>query len=417
MDAAPQAKNPTEPGRLEVDEARAILVSGIDALPAEEVPLAAALDRIFAQDILATTPLPGFDNSAMDGYALGPGDRAIGSEWRVTGEQPAGAARPGCLVEGEAWRIFTGAPLPDGATAVVMQEEIERLPEGRVRLLSEVGEGEFIRRAGTDVCPGQLVARAGDIAGPLDLGLLASQGLARVNVRQRPSLRIITTGNECRPADQALMPGEIRESNGAMLAALALRAGADPDTLTSQHIGDQRQALREACSEALRQCDLLILSGGVSVGDHDHVRPVLTKLGCTCQVQKLHMKPGKPFVFARHPSGTLVCGLPGNPVSSAATFHLLVASLMRALVGQPADPPSSPGLLVEHAVNQADRPHYLRVRMIEPPTRDQPLARLAPVGRQGSDALGGLARSDGLLRLGGKQELEAGSRVDWLPWQ
>ena len=168
--------------------------------------------------------------------------------------------------------------------------------------------------------------------------------------------------------------------------------------------------------EFVQQADFLVISGGVSVGQYDHVRPVLEELGCACSVHKLRMKPGKPFVFARHRSGRLIFGLPGNPVSSAVTFHLLVAPIIRAARGLPPQPPRVPGQLGEAVENRGDRPHYLRVRIAEPATATKPLPTLTTAGRQSSHALGGLARSDGLLRIEVGERIDAGAAVSWLPW-
>lgn len=400
----------------EIADARVRVLSQVPPPESERIALAQALDRVLAADVTATVPLPGFDNSAMDGYALGSGDPTEGSVWKVTGEQPAGIARAGELGTREAWRVFTGAPIPPGTTAVVMQEDVEIIADGQIRLTTDVEPGEFIRLAGTDVCAGQVLLRTGRRLTPMDLGLLASQGVAEPAVHRRPPVHIISTGDECRPPGEPLAPGEIHETNGLMLAAMAIRAGADPSHVTRQHVADNRQALRTAVAEGLQTSGLLVISGGVSVGRHDHVRPVLEEFGCRGEVHKLRMKPGKPFFFARHPGGALVFGLPGNPVSSAVTFHLLVAPAIRALLGLVPGPVELPGLLNETLENRGDRPHYLRMRITKPADALQPLPQLATAGRQSSDALGGLARSDGLLPVEVGQVIDAGSTVGWFPW-
>lgn len=404
----------------EIEAARERVISMIPPTGTEVADLVAAGGRILADDLRARVPLPGFDNSAMDGYALGAGSLQSGTEWMVVAEQPAGPARqspgPG---PGEAWRIFTGAPLPPGATAVVMQEDTEPLATDRIRLTAGVEPGEFIRRAGTDLCPGQWLLRAGRQLTARDLGLLASQGLGEVTVRARPRLAVLTTGDECRPVGATLALGEIHESNGVMLAAMAQAAGAELLTgpqATWQHVGDARDQLRAALRPLLDQADMVVVSGGVSVGDHDHVRPVLQELGCESDVWRLRMKPGKPFVFASHPHhGARVFGLPGNPVSSAVTFHLLVAPAIRAALGQPAAPPEADAIVAEPMNHHGDRPHYLRVRVTEPPATGGP-PRLLTEGRQTSDSLSRLARSDGLLRIEAGQTLTEGESVRWLPW-
>lgn len=424
------------PGWWEIEAARQRVLSMLPPVATERVPLAAAPGRVLAEDLWAHLPLPGFDNSAMDGYALGAGELKAGTQWLVTGEQPAGralsppATGPGA---GEAWRIFTGAPIPSGTVAVVMQEDTEPLEPGRIRLTDAAEPGQFIRRAGSDLCAGQSLLRAGRRLTARDLGLLATQGLANITVARPPRLAVVTTGDECRPPGVGLAPGELYESNGIMLSAMATANGANVTAVASepdagdpagpattadaawQHVGDDRARLRQVLGALLERVDMVVVSGGVSVGRHDHVRPVLADLGCETHVWRLRMKPGKPFVFATHHNGARVFGLPGNPVSSAVTFQLLVAPAVRAAQGAPAAPAEGAAVLAEAIDNRGDRPHYLRVRQTATPAADgRPQLRL--VGRQGSDALSGLARSDGLLRVEPGQSLAAGTDVRWLPW-
>ncbi len=257
------------------EEARAQILARVRPLPPRRVPLLEAVGYFAAEERRAQVALPGFDNSAMDGYAVRAADTAPGARLRVIGEQPAGRDRKLTVCAGEAARIFTGAPLPAGADAVVMQEETTT--EGDVVVLQTTAEaGEFVRRQGGDLAEGQrLFAPGTEISAPL-VGLLASQGWDTVAVGGRPRVALLSTGDELAPAGAALAPGQIYESNSLMLAALVQQAGAE--VASRVHARDERGAIGESLRAAVA-ADVVIVSGGVSVGAHDLVKSALTELG------------------------------------------------------------------------------------------------------------------------------------------
>jgi len=380
-------------------EARARVVAGIGVGPVVTVPLAEAAGRWAAKEVRAGVALPGFDNSAMDGYALHEHDCGQTGRWlEVAGDIQAGqppdpngpSAGPGRVV-----RIFTGAPLSPGAAAVVMQEDVE-VDEGatgrRIRIRVAAAVGEFIRRRGADVTPGQLVVAEGDPLTPARIGLLASQGCAAVAVRPRPRVCVLTTGDEVvDPGIDLPHPAALYNSNGPMLAALARAAGAE---VALRHARDELAAVVVALREALALGDMVVVAGGVSVGQHDHVKPALAALGWEPDLWRVALKPGKPFLFASR-APRAVFGLPGNPVSAFVTFHLFVAPALRCWQGAGASGhtlPSAPSRLAATVDNRGDRPHYLRGRLDED-------GAFRPDGLQESHALFSLSRATALLRV------------------
>lgn len=303
----------------------------------ECVPLLQADGRFLAQDVVSELQVPPHDNSAMDGYALRVADVVVGRSSPVSQRIAAGhAASP--LLPGTCARIFTGAPMPQGADAVVMQEEIEAL-DGAVRWLKPATVGAHVRRAGEDVALGAVVLRAGDRLTPAGLGLAASLGVDRLSVAARPRVALLTTGDELvmpgsvAPRDMA--PGHIYNSNRFVLSSLLQRLGCEVSDLGN--VPDNRDATVAALRQAAQHHDLILSSGGVSVGEEDHVKPAVQALG-SLDLWQVAMKPGKPFALGRvHASeGAPPChfiGLPGNPVSSWATLLLLVRPFVRRLQG------------------------------------------------------------------------------------
>lgn len=377
-------------------EARARVVAGIGVGPVVTVPLAEAGGRWAAMDVRARVALPGFDNSAMDGYALHERDCGQTDRWlEVAGEIQAGQAPEAqgpSVGPGRVVRLFTGAPLPPGTSAVVMQEdvEVEEAPSHRLRVRVAAGVGEFIRRRGADVTPGQRVIAAGDPLTPARIGLLASQGWATAAVRPRPRLCVLTTGDELvTPGTDLPHAAALYNSNGPMLAALAQTAGA---VVTLRHVHDDLAAVTAALQEALALGDIVVVAGGVSVGRHDHVKPALAALGWKPDLWRVALKPGKPFLFASQ-GARAVFGLPGNPVSAFVTFHLFVAPALRCWQGAGAagsTVPSLPTRLAAPVENRGDRPHYLRGRLDED-------GSFRPDGLQESHALFSLSRATALL--------------------
>jgi len=400
----------------ETEARRRILALIAPTEGAERLVLSDALDRILAEDFLGLVDLPGFDNSAMDGYAVRAVEAAKGAVLVLNGEQAAGVDFGLRLGRGEAIRIFTGAPIPGGADAVVMQEDVARSDDGaRIEILEKVEPGEWIRRRGADVCAGQRIIEAGAELSPARIGLLASQGCQRVLVRPRHRVGIVTTGDEVIDASQTtpdrLAVGQLFNSNGPMLAALAAKAGAQ---VSRWHAPDEPVELTRILREALESSDFVVAAGGVSVGDRDFVRECLTSLGVESDFWRVRVKPGKPFLFGKRDGvgPAYVFGLPGNPVSAFVTWQVFAApALARWQSGGPPGggarfpAPNIWGRMGHRLENPGDRPHYLRMRT-DPTTGD-----LLPVGLQQSHALFGLSQSDALLRLEAGQIVEAGEKV------
>ena len=324
------------PGQLlSVDEARSRVLAAVRPLGPERVPLDDALGRVLAEDVVAGLDLPPFDSSAMDGFALVAGDAG---ELPVVGESQAGAPFDGELRPGQAVRISTGAVIPAGADTVVPIERVEVLGAdgggGAIRIrVPGASPGAHIRRAGEDLHRGDVVLRAGAEVGPAELGMLAALGCADARAARRPRLAIVATGDELVPAGQPLAPGQIHDSNATALGALARRAGAD--VIARHAAADDLAATVAAFAEALEGADVLCVSGGVSVGPHDHVKPALAELGFEELLWGVSLKPGKPFWFGVR-GDQYAFGLPGNPVSAMVTFTLFARPALRALQG--ADP-------------------------------------------------------------------------------
>jgi molybdopterin molybdotransferase len=320
---------------LTFEEARARILAGATRLGSERVPLDLAAGRVLAERIVAFRPLPPFDHSAMDGYALraadlvgdGPFTLRVGPD-----ESRAGRAAP-ALGPGEACRIFTGAALPPGADAVVMQEEVARDGD-RITFASRPRSGAHVRNAGEDIRAGQEALAEGTRLAAGHLSLAASLDRGELVVARRPRVAIACTGDELRPPGTPGGPASIPESNSVALAALVRQSGGEPRVLPA--IGDDLEATAAALDRALDDADLVLTVGGVSVGDHDLVRPALAQVGVALDFYKVAIKPGKPLTFGRRErSGKVsrVLGLPGNPASALTTFLLFGAPLLRALQG------------------------------------------------------------------------------------
>jgi molybdopterin molybdotransferase len=306
-------------------------LADVAPLPPERVPLADALGRALAEDLVAEADLPAFDASTMDGYALRAADaRRAGARLPVAFEVFAGEPAPGPLPEGACCRIFTGAPLPAGADAVEQQEQVRRA--GRAAVFARPAErGRFVRRRGSDVAAGRVAAPAGASLDPGTIALAAGVGRAEVLVHRRPRVVILPTGDEVVPVGRTPRPGQIVETNGHALAAAARDAGAEPILLPAA--SDDPAALARALA-SVRGADALVTTGGVSVGARDLVRAALAAAGARLDFWRVAMRPGKPFAFGRW-GAVAVFGLPGNPASALVTFELFVRPALRALAGLP----------------------------------------------------------------------------------
>jgi len=382
------------------EEARKEVLEKIQVRPSRSVLLSQALSCFAAEDYFSSLPLPNFDNSAMDGYAVVASSRARGKRLRVIGEQPAALDRQLRVSAREAVRIFTGAPMPAGADAVVMQEDVTR--EGNeIAMNVDVDPGDFVRRRGCDLAEGQKIVAKGEPIRPATVALLASQGFTQVSVGGEVDAAIISTGDELVRAGEEIKPGQIYESNSVLLQALLQRCNAAVKSV--RHCKDDAESLKSTLEEAIKH-SVLIISGGVSVGEHDLVQPTLRSLGATIDIWRVAIKPGKPFLFGRAGDST-VFGLPGNPVSAFVTFLCFVRPAILKMMGATnLDLLKVPAKLLVDLGNESDRAHYVRGRFEN--------GTFTPVGRQESHALFGLSQSNALLRLEVGEARTGGERVD-----
>lgn len=325
------------PDLLSVDRALDVVLQATSVLPSETVALEASAGRILVEAIHADQDYPAFDKSLMDGYAVKAADLAtVPRELTVVQEIAAGADPASALPlpPGSAARIMTGAPLPPAADAVLIVEQSQpvRGEPGRVRALATVRPGDNLARRGTDVRAGDLLLPAGEFIGAGEIGVLAACGRQSVRVRARPRVGVLATGDELVPVREVPGPGRIRNSNGPVLASLAARAGAE--VLDLGIARDRESELSEAIEAGLR-ADLLVLSGGVSMGVYDLVGKVLRSLGAEILFDAVAIKPGKPFTFGRR-GAAIIAGCPGNPVSSYVIFQVFLLPALRKMAGHPA---------------------------------------------------------------------------------
>ncbi len=388
---------------IEETEARSRILNAIEPGPVIWVPLFLGAEHVLGQDLAGLVDSPGFDNSSMDGYAVKAEECQTGMSLQVaTEEQPAGVDRQLELEDGQAIRIFTGASIPMGADAVIMQEDVERDGD-TIRITEGVEKGENIRRRGGDVCTGQRLLEKGEWISPVKMGLLASQGFPELPVHCKPMVNIVTTGDELVEPGYPLIAGELYNSNGPMLRAAVENAGAVGSAI---HAMDDVGELTAVLSEAIETGDIVVVAGGVSVGERDYVKQVLEDLGVETNFWRVKVKPGKPFLFGQHPDGCSIFGLPGNPVSAFVTFQLFVLPAIRKRQGLLESEILSPRNAVAGEImnNRGDRPHYLRGQLDES-------GRVELSGTQQSHAIFGLSKANCLVRLEPEQEIAPGEAV------
>ena len=376
---------------------------------AESVALDEAVGRILAEDIIADTDLPPFDRAQMDGYAIRAADAAsTPARLRLAGESVAGAGWHHEMKAGEAVRIMTGAPVPPGADAV-QQVELTREPngEGFVEILEPVEAGRSIVRQAAEIKAGETVLRAGEDINPAMIATLASFGYAQVKVGRRPRVAIMATGSEL--VDVGEKPGadQIRDSNNYTIAAYATLAGASVERLPLA--GDDTEELKKQIKAAADRSDVLVTSGGVSMGVYDLTKAALKELGAEIFFEKVALRPGKPTVFARLGS-TLVFGLPGNPVSVAVTFNLFTRTALRVMQGA-AKPtlPEETAILARDLKGSLDRESYLPAVLR---TDDQGTLLAEPLKWGGSSDFVAYARATALINVpAGLKLTKAGTKV------
>jgi molybdopterin molybdotransferase len=400
------------PQRIGFAQAEAIVaaVASSRRLPVESVPLARAAGRVLAEPVVAARPLPGFDNAAMDGFALASADAAdaVAHGLHLAGEQFAGGAGVEALARGECVRITTGAPLPPGADAVLVKEEAE-VRDGRVFARIAVAPGAHRRRAGEDVRPGDVVIDAGVRLQPAQLGLAAALGLPTLPVARRPTVALFTTGDELVPPGLPLGPGRIHDSNRPLLQALLQAEGIEPVAWPA--LPDDPGRMLAALRDNAFAFDVLITCGGVSAGEKDHL-PALLHAHGVVDFWKVMMKPGMPVLFGRL-DDALVLGLPGNPVSVLATFLTLGRTLLDALEGVAAPRRRWRARLAAPFAKKHARREFLRGRLR---VGDDGVLHATPDPADGSHRLRGAADADALLVLPeGAAEFAAGDVVDVIP--
>ena len=390
---------------LAYEEAQARILAAGRPLPSERVDVGAAAGRVLAEDARSVVDLPPFPSSAMDGYAVRTAD--LPGKLRVVGESAAGAPFAGTLGPGEAIGISTGAVVPDSADAVAPVEVVV-LSDNTIEIDRTLEPGTSVRRRGGDVCTGDIVATAGSRLAPAGVAGLAAAGIGSVVCSRRPRVAIVATGSELVPPGEPLGPGQIYESNTLMLAAALGVVGAE--IVSAPSVPDDDASLREALERGL-EADVLVTSGGVSVGEHDLVREVERKLGVEESFWRVAIKPGKPLAFGTR-GNTLVFGLPGNPVSALVSAELFVKPALRALQGisEPL-PRFEPGRLGSNLRRNPERDEFVRARTS---TAGDAIV-LEPLRGQESHMIASASTAEALVHVPrGNGELTPGAGVSWL---
>jgi molybdopterin molybdotransferase len=396
---------------ISVEEALARLLAPLEALPAEQISIAEAVGRVLAEDVAARRTQPPFAVSAMDGYAVRAKDVAqVPARLKIVAEIPAGAGYDGTLGPGEAARIFTGAPIPAGADAIVIQEDTVRDGD-RVEVREGAAKGRHVRRAGLDFAEGEVLLRAGKRLTPRDVGLAAAMNRPWLFVHRRPRVGILSTGDEIVMPGDPIGPHQIVSSNALSLAAFVTACSGIP--IQVGNAPDDPDALRHIAAAA-QGMDLFVTTGGVSVGEHDLVRDVLSEEGLAIDFWQIAMRPGKPLMVGRY-RGTPMLGLPGNPVSTLVCSLLFLKPALDRLSGLPDE--TAPAVTARLAVplKQNDRRQdYLRARLSQAP--DGAL-EVTPFEVQDSSMMRPLAASDCLvMRPPHAPALPAGSEVPIIPF-
>jgi molybdopterin molybdotransferase len=373
---------------ISVEEALARILGLGRVVSPVTVPLAEAAGRVMLEAATARRDQPPFPASAMDGYALCPGEAGVGTQYAVVGEAGAGHGFDGALGPGQAVRIFTGAPVPRGADRVVIQEDVTAIG-GRITLTDACPPNANIRPQGADFKVGAQLAAPRRLS-PADIALLAAMNIAKVRVARKPVVAVIATGDELVMPGEAPRPDQIIASNAFALKAMAEDTGAEVRLMPIAR--DTPDALRTIFGLA-QGADLIVTIGGASVGDHDHVGAVAESLAMERAFYKIAMRPGKPLMAGRM-GGSVMLGLPGNPVSSIVCGHIFMLPLLRRMLGLPGDrSPMRSAILTDALPANGPRAHYMRARL----TPAEALPHITPFGAQDSSLLTVLAEADALL--------------------
>ncbi len=390
-----------------VEEHQALVASLLSPMPAEVVPLAQTRGRVLAADVVATVSLPSFDNSAMDGYAVRAAEVAGAPvALPVAFDIPAGRTDLLTLPSGAVARIMTGAPIPEGADAIVQVEHTDGGTE-TVLIQTRAELGAHVRHAAEDVRAGDVVLTAGTVLGPAQIGVAAAVGHAALSVSRRPVVLVLSTGSELVAPGEPLLPGQIYESNGPMLAAAVEEAGGRAELL--RFVPDDVDQFLEVLGDRAVSVDLVLTSGGVSAGAYEVVKDALAGRGVT--FVKVAMQPGGPQGAGRLDGGVPVVTLPGNPVSAQVSFEVFVRPVLRAVLGHPhPDRPVVVARLAERLVSPVGRRQYRRAVL------DATHGTVAEIGSPASHMLGSLARAECLIVVPeSTAELVAGASVPvWL---
>ncbi len=392
---------------IEYSEAERLVLQSTPRLPVEEMPLGEALGLALARDLEATTDSPPFDNSAVDGFAIRSADAAVGRVFPVVDEAPAGRPARRSVGEGEAIKIFTGGVIPDGADAVVMVENTSGWGES-FELGKVPSPGNNIRLAGEDTRRGEVILREGTEVGAPEIALAATQGYGALPVYRRPKVVVLSTGTELvEPGTRGLSPGEIFDSNSYAIVAAATEAGAEARRLYAA--SDEANALRSAIEEALETADVVVTSGGVSVGEKDLVKSTMLDLGVEQVFWGVKFKPGKPLFYGTR-GETRLFGLPGNPVSAMVCFDLFVRPALMEMMGRrDRRRPRISVYFERDIVNKFGRLHAMRVSL----TRTERGWLAESVGAQGSGLVSSLTKADALALIGPAAEgISAGEPVE-----
>ena len=387
---------------IHIEEAQQIILRHIAPLPTEELPLLQGIGRVGSEDVDAPWDIPATDTSAMDGYAF---SFAVvrGNSLFVSGNIPAGKERTTPVAAGEAVRIMTGAPIPRGCDTVVPIENVETIGD-TIRLLGDVRPGAHIRKRGEDIRAGQRAIAANSPLRPQEIGMLASLGKSLVRVYRRPRVGVLATGDELLEIGSPPAPGKIINSNSYCIAAQVVESGGEPVMLGIAE--DEVERTCDRIREGIRG-DLLITTGGVSVGDRDCVKGAIVALGGEIKFWKVHMKPGKPLAFAIL-EGKPVFALPGNPAAAMISFEVFVRPALLKMTGHiRIFRPTVMAALTEPIANQGDRPHLIRVRVEA--RQDGYVA--SATGNQSSARLSSLTAANGFMTIAPGTALASGESV------